>query len=87
MTNTERLSYINNNNLHIEEHTAILVNTANLLDNPLDPEVYVDENTTETDLILSTSNSKQLINGQYEDIVNYIDTQISLQESFISKND
>ena len=54
MTNTERLSYINNNNLHIEEHTAILVNTANLLDNPLDPEVYVDENTTETYLILST---------------------------------
>ena len=87
MTNTERLSYINNNNLHIEEHTAILVNTANLLDNPLDPEVYVDENTTETYLILSTSNSKQLINGHYEDIVNYIDTQISLQESFISKND
>ena len=87
MTNTERLSYINNNNLHIEAHTAILVNTANLLDNPLDPEVYVDENTTETYLILSTSNGKQLINGQYEDIVNYIDTQISLQESFISKND
>ena len=87
MTNTERLSYINNNNLHIEEHTAILVNTANLLDNPLDPELYVDENTTETYLILFTSNSKQLINGQYEDIMNYIDTQISLQESFISKND
>ena len=87
MTNTERLSYINNNNLHIEEHTAILVNTANLLDNPLDPEVYVDENTTETYLILSTSNSKQLLSGQYEDIVNYIATQISLQESFISKND
>ena len=65
MTNTERLSYINNNNLHIEEHTAILVNTANLLDNPLDPEVYVDENTTETYLILSTSNSKQLI--RYDD--------------------
>lgn len=87
MTNTERLSYINNNNLHIEDHTAILVNTANLLDNPLDPELYVDENTTETYLILFTSNSKQLINGQYEDIMNYIDTQISLQESFISKND
>ena len=46
MTNTQRLNYINSHNLHIEEHTIINVDPTQLLEDPADPESYVDDSTT-----------------------------------------
>ena len=46
MTNTQRLNYIISHDLHAEEHTIINVDPTQLLEDPADPESYVDDSTT-----------------------------------------
>ena len=79
MTNTQRLNYINSHNLHIEEHTIINVDLTQLLEDPADPESYVDDSTTNIYLSLSTCDGKQLVSGTYDDVISYVDSQISRQ--------
>lgn len=69
MTNQKRLNYINSHNLHIEEHTIINV----------DPDSYVDDSTTNIYLSLLSSQGKQLVSGTYDDVMSYVDSQISRQ--------
>ena len=77
MTNTQRLNYIISHNLHAEEHTIINVDPTQLLEDPADPESYVDDSTTNIYLSLSTCDGKQLVIGDSEDLMAYIDAQIS----------
>lgn len=77
MTNQKLLNYINSHNLHIEEHTIIDVDQEQLLEDPADPESYVDDSTTNIYLSLSTCDGKQLVIGDSEDLMAYIDAQIS----------
>ena len=79
MTNQKRLNYINSHNLHIEEHTIIDVDPEQLLEDQLDPDSYVDDSTTNIYLSLLASNGKQLVIGDSEDLMAYIDAQISRQ--------
>lgn len=77
MTNQKRLNYINSHNLHIEEHTIINVDPTRLLEDPADPDSYVDDSTTNIYLSLLSSHGKQLVIGDSEDLMTYIDAQIS----------
>ena len=79
MTNQKRLNYINSHNLHIEEHTIINVDPTQLLEDPADPESYVDDSTINIYLSLSTCDGKQLVIGDSEDLMAYIDAQIAAQ--------
>lgn len=79
MTNQKRLNYINSHNLHIEEHTIINVDLDQLLEDPADPESYVDDSTTNIYLSLLSSQGKQLVSGTYDDVMSYVDSQISRQ--------
>ena len=79
MTNQKRLNYINSHNLHIEEHTIINVDPEQLLEDQLDPESYVDDSTINIYLSLSTCDGKQLVIGDSEDLMAYIDAQITAQ--------
>lgn len=79
MTNTQRLNYIISHDLHIEEHTIINVDPARLLEDQLDPESYVDDLTTNIYLSLLSSHGKQLVNGTCDDVMSYVDSQISVQ--------
>ena len=79
MKNQKRLNYINSHNLHIEEHTIINVDPTQLLEDPADPESYVDDSTTNIYLSLLSSHGKQLVSGTYDDVISYVDSQISRQ--------
>ena len=79
MTNTQRLNYIIRHDLHAEEHTIINVDPTQLLEDPADPESYVDDSTTNIYLSLLSSNGKQLVSGTYDDVMSYIDSQINAQ--------
>lgn len=79
MTNQKRLNYINSHNLHIEEHTIINVDPEQLLEDPLDPDSYVDDSTTNIYLILLSSHGKQLVSGTYDDVMSYVNAQIAAQ--------
>ncbi|WP_323074644.1 hypothetical protein [Limosilactobacillus reuteri] len=79
MTNQKRLNYINSHNLNIEEHTIINVDQEQLLEDPADPESYVDDSTINIYLSLSTCDGKQLVIGDSEDLMAYIDAQIAAQ--------
>lgn len=79
MTNNQRLNYINSHNLHIEEHTIINVDPERLLEDQLDPDSYVEDSTTNIYLSLLSSQGKQLVSGTYDDVMSYVDSQISAQ--------
>ena len=79
MTNQKRLNYINSHNLHIEEHTIINVDPEQLLEDPLDPDSYVDDSTTNIYLSLLASDGKQLVSGTCDDVMSYVNAQIAAQ--------
>lgn len=79
MKNQKLLNYINSHNLHVEEHTIINVDPTQLLEDPADPESYVDDSTTNIYLVLSSSDGKQLATGDFDDLISYIDAQIAAQ--------
>lgn len=79
MTNQKRLNYINHHNLNITEHTVINVDPAQLLDDPTDPTLYIDDLTTNIYLVLSSSDGQQLATGDFDDLISYIDAHIADQ--------
>ena len=77
ITNEERLRYVDNHHLTINEHTIIKVEPNFLLNNPDDAEGYVNNTYTDIFLTLSDNDGNTFAKGQYEDLIKYINVHVA----------
>ena len=70
------INYIRTHNLDINEVTTIDVMPEYFLDNPDEPDNYINDLVTSIELTLTNSQDKVLAHGTSDDIINYLKKQV-----------
>ena len=70
------INYIHTHNLDINEVTTIDVIPEYFLDNPDEPDYYINDLGTSIELTLTNSQDKVLAHGTSDDIINYLKKQV-----------